>query len=190
MRISQPATISILAGAALALSSCTVKSGRGDIALTGVVLSKYTAASPPAQPTASCACPTPPASETDYVRYSTYFVPCLQVENRMPNNGDGKIRLNTNDFVVDDVQVTYESTSSTVLNIPTQIIAVAGYVPAAGKTTVPATIVPSAVNLPLEPVRLRMFLEGHLLDGTKIKTSEYEYIAIHTPGATSDNCNY
>jgi hypothetical protein len=189
MRTSQLAAMTFLTCAGLALSSCTVKGGRGDFVVSAVAMAKYT---PPAPPVlGSCACPTPPATETDNILYSTFLSPCIQVENRLANNGDGKIRLNTNDLIIDQIQISYESTTSVPLNAPPQTIGVAGFVPAAGKVTLGATLVPTTLVLPTgQAVRIRFYFDGHLLDGTKVKTAEYEYIAIHSPGAAGDNCNY
>jgi hypothetical protein len=193
MRTSQPAAITLLTCAvlALALSSCTTKGERSDMVLTAVVLAKFTqdpAPAPAGQGT--CACPAPGALETGDVAFSTYFSPCVQLENRLPNNGDGKTRLNTNDLIIENLQVYYESTTSTPLTVPPQTIATTGFVPAGGKLTLGAFLVPATVALPTGPVRVHFYLDGRLLDGSKVRTSEYEYIAIKFPGVPSDSCNY
>jgi hypothetical protein len=189
MRTSQSAAIALLTCAALAFSSCTTKGERSDMVLSAVALAIVTPATATAPLT--CVCPVPgSAIETADVSFSTVFRPCLLVDNRLANNGDGKTRLNTNDLIVDDVQVSYESTTSTPLNVPTQIIATSGFVPASGKVTLPVFLVPATVALPSQAVRLHFFLDGHLLDGSKVKTAEYEYIAIKAPGTASDQCNF
>jgi hypothetical protein len=140
-------------------------------------------------------CATGATGEIDFLRVgSAGLAPCVQVENRLPNNANGNIRVNTNDFQIQKLHLSYENVGGPAAALPVGEIVVAsnGIVPAASKTNFPAILVPASVGAALLPgsaVRVRAYFEGVLLDHSKIKSSEYEYIVIGcSTGACSTNC--
>jgi hypothetical protein len=177
-------------------ASCMTQGQRSSIVITAVTGLDYTPAA--GTKPATCTCPTASGtvSELDFLRAgSSGLAPCLQVENRMPNNANLPIRVNTNDFQMEELHLTYENVGGTPAPLPTGeiVIATNGIVPAASKQTVPVVLVPASVGAALpagSAVRVRAYLKGVLFDHSKIKSSEYEYIVIGcAAGSTcSTNC--
>ena len=108
----------------------------------------------------------------------------IVIENHLANNANATLgRLNTNDFNVTQIVVTYESTDGTVLNEPQQINPAEGLVPASSAAAVGGVVIPGTVVADLASVtsvRLHIHVEGKLLDGTTVKTNEYLATAIPT----------
>jgi hypothetical protein len=175
-------------------ASCMTQGQRSSIVITAVTGLDYTAAS--ATKAATCSCPTASGSvsESDFLRAGgSGLAPCLQVENRMPNNANLPIRTNTNDFQIEELHLTYENVGGPPAPLPTGEIVTAanGIVPAASKQTVPVVLVPASIGAGLpagSAVRVRAYLKGVLFDHSKIKSSEYEYIVIGCGGACPQQC--
>ena len=194
MRTSIGPRVAALVVGILAGASCMTQGQRSSIVITAVTGLTYTAAA--GTTPASCSCPTGSVNELDFLRAgSSGLAPCLQVENRMPNNANLPIRVNTNDFQMEELHLTYENVGGTPAPLPTGeiVIATNGIVPAASKQTVPVVLVPASIGAGLpagSAVRVRAYLKGVLFDHSKIKSSEYEYIVVGcAAGSTcSTNC--
>ncbi len=131
-------------------------------------------------------CPTPSStiSEISFLAAgSSGLAPCVQVENRLANNANLPVRLNTNDFQIEELHLTYENVGGPPAALPAGEIVVAsnGIVPAGGKITLPVVLVPGNVGATLPPqsaVRVHAYFRGRLLDHSLVKSSEYEYIVV------------
>jgi hypothetical protein len=176
-------------------ASCMTKGQTSSLVITAVVGETYTAPVAPAT-VGTCSCPTASGtvSELDFLPAgSTGLAPCLQVENRMPNNANGSIRLNTNDFQIEELHLTYENVGGPPAALPAGEIVVPsnGVVPAGAKVTVPAVLVPASVGAILparSAVRVHAYFRGRLLDHSLVKSSEYEYIVIGCGGSCPQQC--
>src|ERR1700738_1193125 len=172
--------------------SCLTKPQQSSIVISAVSIPKFTAAT--ATDPALCACSSS-GGESDFLTAGTSgLAPCVLVENRMPNNANPPVRVNTTDFQVEELHLTYENAGGPPAALPAGEIVVGanGLVPAAGKVSFPAVLVPQYIGatLPLRSaIRVRAYFTGRLLDHSKIKSSEYEYIVIGCGGAPcSTNC--
>ncbi len=112
------------------------------------------------------------------------------VENRLtPNTNTTLGRLNSYDFVAEQVVVSYEAAGSAAVSIKPQIIPAGGVVKAGGSSAIgidfftPGT---TGVPGPGTTLRLVFHLEGKLLDGSTVKSSEYEYLVTTCGTATCD----
>jgi hypothetical protein len=106
------------------------------------------------------------------------YVHALVLENHLPDNsGLGPGRLNTNDFQVEGATVKTEvlvgpAQSIPEVNVPANsLIAVGGIQPIAIQLAQPGAIQAGS------EVRFRIQVFGRLLDGSKVKTSTFEYAA-------------
>jgi hypothetical protein len=170
-------------------ASCTTQGQRSAIVISAVTGLDYTPATPTKPAGCLCAQAGASASELDFIRAgSSGVAPCLQVENRMPNNANPPIRVNTNDFQIEELHLAYENAGGPPAALPAGEIVVGsnGLVPAATKTAVPVVLVPISIGTTLpagSAVRVRAYFTGRLLDHSKIKSSEYEYIVLGCGGA-------
>jgi hypothetical protein len=176
-------------------ASCMTQGQRSSIVITAVATPTFTPAAGTAP--ASCQCPTASStlSESEFLPVGgSGLAPCLAVDNRLPKNDSLPIRLNTNDFQIAELHISYENVGGTPAPLPAGeiVVAVNGLVPAQSKATVPAVLVPASIGALIPPrsaVRVRAYFKGKLLDHSTIKSSEYEYIVIGcSTGTCSTNC--
>jgi hypothetical protein len=177
-------------------ASCMTKGQTSSLVITAVLGQTYAAPVAPAT-VGTCSCPTPSGGaggELDFLSAgSTGLAPCLQIENRMPNNANSTVRLNTNDFQIEELHLTYENVGGPPAALPAGEIVVPsnGIVPAGAKVTVPAVLVPASVGATLparSAVRVHAYFRGRLLDHSLVKSSEYEYIVIGCGGSCAAQC--
>jgi hypothetical protein len=184
MAITLPTRVSLACCAALALASCTTQDERSDLVLTNVLVATSTPATATAAATCSCPVPGGTSSGTTFSFFVSFFQACLVVENRLPNNA-GNLRLNTNDLILETVRIQYSSADTSTVNVPDQITPISGTVKVAGALSVGAVLVPQSIAAQLPAggmVRVHVYVEGRLLDGSKVKTSAFDYLVQRTTG--------
>ena len=186
---------SVLVLTALALAACGTNNQNGDLIASAVLVIP-----PAATAGAPCVCPiggiVTAVPETDFFNFTTRFQPCVNIINQLPINGNLTSRVNTNVFVIEDVRLNYEATDGSTLHIPETVTGANGTVQSIAAASIPALLVPDAVAAAIPngtTIRILMVFEGRLLDGSKVKTNQYEYIAkkvaAPAPPATVDACN-
>ena len=104
--------------------------------------------------------------------------------------GSTPTRPQSNDFVAEKVVINYESTNTGTPGVPEQNLPAQGFVPAGGSAAISAVLIPAgaiATALTALPsVRVHLYVVGRLGDGSTVKTSDYEFIAV--PGAATTGC--
>jgi hypothetical protein len=162
-------------------ASCSTHGQRSDIVVSAVLAPAFTPAA--GTTPASCACPAPGANESEFLSAGgAGLAVCLQVENRLANNA-GNLRVNTNDFLIDELHLSYENAGGPAASLPAGEIVVAsnGLLAAGGKMTIPVVLVPASVGAAIparSAVRVHAYFRGHLLDTSRVRSSEYEYLVI------------
>lgn len=194
MRISNARRPLVLAFALLG-ASCAAKNQHGDIIMGDVLVPTYT---PPAGTVpAVCTCPTPSASgggETVFLAAGAAGLePCITVFNHLPNNANGTSRLNTNDFMIQEIHLTYQQVAGTAFSLPAGevVLPASGLIPSNAIASVPAVLVPAAIGATFPAgagVRVRAYFRGKLEDNSMVNSSEYDYTVIGCGGACSTNC--
>jgi hypothetical protein len=102
------------------------------------------------------------------------------VENRLPNNGSGPGRVNTNDFQIEGADIGYAQVDGPAVVMPVQTVSGNALVPAGGKGVTQlelvTPVVAQAIGGNTMKVRLLVQIFGLLLDGTRVRTNTYEYV--------------
>ena len=171
--------------AALLVSSCTTHGGN-----TFVVAARVIAAVGTQDPItkAITACKYDPGSkETVFPPFDTASALALGVvlNNRLPSTST-PTRPESNDFTAEKFVINYESTGTGTVSIAEQTLPAQGSVPAGATGVAVGVVMPVTVATTLagQPsVRVHLYVIGRLLDGTTVKSSDYEFIAV--PSATA-----
>jgi|GEM_PF-1665712 len=183
-----------LIGAALLALSCTTKNENGFLVITKMVAPVVTTGS-----TGGTTCTFSPATdETIFATVNPGVPPtstkgfrlAAVVENRLtPNGNQATGRVNTFDFVVEQAVVNYEAAGTIAVSIGQQIVPAIGLVKAQGSAAIGLDLfTPGLTGIPGPgtPIRVVFHLEGKLLDGSVIHSSEYEYLVTTCGTATCD----
>ena len=178
--------------AALLSAACTTKNENGFLVITKIVApvaaagvgGGCTLSASTDEPVFATVNPSVPPTSTKGFRLGAV------VENRLTPNGNVTLgRLNNFDFVVEQAVVDYEAAGTVAVSIPQQIVPANGLVKANGSSPVgidlfaPGT---TGVPGPGTSIRVVFHFEGKLLDGSTVKTSEYEYIVTTCGTAACD----
>jgi hypothetical protein len=105
----------------------------------------------------------------------------LVIENRLPSSaGLGPGRMNTNDFQVEFAVIDYAQIDGPAVRLPEQMVPGNALILTGGKGVTQLDIIPSAIAQAIGgntmKVRAQVQVYGRLLDGTRVKTSTYEYV--------------
>ena len=173
----------LAAALAAALCGCTTKDERGDLVVTKMVRPTITSG-------VGIACELNVTTSelafgsVDPAVAPTYLLGAV-VENRLVSNANStQGRLNTNDFQVEQARVRYEFPDASFNpSIGEQTTPANGLIKVSGSGAVGVNVFPpgvitilrGALGASVGTVRAKLRLEGKLLDGSSIKTSEYEY---------------
>lgn len=169
--------------AALLAASCTTNNENGILVITKVVAPTVTLGG------GSTTCTYSPTSdETIFATFNASVPPtsthglrlAAVVQNRLaPNGSNIGGRLNNFDFLALQAVVTYEGVGAAAVSIPQQLIPLTGTVPANGTAAIGIDFFPpgtTGIPGPGSTIRLVFHIEGKLLDGSTLKSSEYNYI--------------
>ena len=110
----------------------------------------------------------------------------IALENRL--QAIATTRPESNDFVAEVVVVNYESTDGNSIAVPEQRLPVQGFVAAGNKGAVYGTLIPAVLGsgaLKGKTVRVHLYVVGRLNDGSTVKSSDYEFIAVSGPVTTA-----
>ncbi len=169
---------------ALALcAACTTSSERGDIVAIKIV-----------EPTASTGTTTGCVLDTGTPELTfgsfdpslaTSYTMGLVVENRLASNANtASGRLNTNDFQVEQARISYElpdNPKTIVATIGEHVVPANALIPASTTGVAGVVLAPADVIALLKgqqgDIRFKVRLEGRLLDGSGVNSSQYEYVA-------------
>lgn len=185
-----------IAGALIAsVAACTVKGQQSNLVISAAL--KINASD--AGTVTTCSCPAPATSGSistgavngALVGYDGYE-PCLQIENRLPANGVTGIRLNSNDFQAEEEHLTFEQVTGTPVALPGETILPATvYIPTGSVVTAGVPLVPTSVGRALPAgatARVHVYLKGHLLDNSSVRTSEFEFLVYGCGGSCPQAC--
>lgn len=179
----RPMRLALVAALSAVAAACTTKDERGDIVLSKFVGPKANGASCSLEPgTAETAGLVADVNRTPFVRRGAI------VENRLASNANPAVgRLNTNDFEAQTarIRVTFPDPGYAGATIE-RTVAVSGIAKAGSSQAVLVEILPNDVVAALKgkalpasgfgTVRVATRLEGNLLDGTTVQSTEYEYV--------------
>src|SRR5438105_8872810 len=176
--------LSTLVIAAALAAGCTVRNDERSF----LVGTKIIAATKNPDATATNCLYNPATAETVFGAFDPAFgyVHAVVVENRLPANGAGPGRINTNDFQVEGATVTTDVLLGPAQSIGAQTVPANGLIKA-GVLGAPVAIVlaqPGAIA-PGSTVRFNVQVFGHLLDGSSVKSNRYEYVADAVAGFIS-----
>jgi hypothetical protein len=116
---------------------------------------------------------------------ATGYMHALVLENRLLDNAlKGPGRVNTNDFQVEYATIDYEIVSGPAQTLPQQTTPANALIPTNAKGSTGLTLVPPGFIVAGTVVRLHIQVHGRLLDGTRVKTTTYEYVVAATTGQT------
>jgi hypothetical protein len=105
----------------------------------------------------------------------------LVLENRLSDNSSlGPGRVNTNDFQIEFAVIDYAQIDGPAVILPQQTVPANALILTGGKGVTQLDIIPSAIAQAIGgntmKVRAQVQVYGRLLDGTRVKTSTYEYV--------------
>jgi hypothetical protein len=181
--------ILILTAAALAsLGSCTTTGGDSFVVITRVVQATGAAivAGSPVQPcTVDSSAPEVLAPAFDpAIGLDIFFA----VENRAPTVVTTP-RLESNDFLVDQAILSYEVVGGGGTAPADSSAAAQGFVLAGNKSAAFVVQAVAAGKVTAgQTLRVHIYLQGKLLDGTTVRTNNYEFIAAAVTGAGDGSC--
>ena len=132
------------------------------------------------------------APETLEVTFGTFnplgggYTHGLVIENRLVDNSNlGPGRINTNDFQVEFAVLDYAQIDGPAVILPEQTVPGNGLILTASKGITQLDLIPSAIAQAIGAntmkVRVLAQIYGHLLDGTRVKTSTYQYVVQADP---------
>ena len=179
---------------AVALAGCTTKNQSSYLEILRVVPATYAAGTT----TTPSTCTAGVGPEVDFLNIdlkSHYGQVGLVVSNALLSNGNSAInRLNTNDFIATDVLLSYEIIGEG--GAPASIKGPAqGLVPASTTAGVISTFLfPKGggfgASIPSgKTVRVTFHVEGHLVDGSSVRTNEYAFIFLTCLSAGTADCS-
>ncbi len=106
-------------------------------------------------------------------------------QNRLPDNGSGPGRVNTNDFQVEFAVIDYAQIDGPAVVMPEQTVPANGLIGVGSKGVTQVDLIPSAIAQAIGgntmKVRILVQLYGRLLDGSRVKSSTYEYVVQADP---------
>jgi hypothetical protein len=108
------------------------------------------------------------------------------IENRLVDNSTlGPGRINTNDFQVEFAVIDYAQIDGPAVILPEQTVPGNGLILTASKGISQLDLIPSAIAQAIGgntmKVRILAQIYGHLLDGSRVKTSTYQYVVQADP---------
>lgn len=174
--------------AALVLAGCTTKNQSSYLEILGVFPPVPNA--PKAGVPDSCS---PADTELSFIPVNpaqSQGVAYVNMTNTLASNVSvPDNRLNTNDFIAHQAVINYEVIGNGTL--PQQIVPVSGVVPVTTTRKLSFTFFPLKGGAPTAPstdgqtIRASFHIEGHLVDGSSVRTNEYEYLFVI---CTKDKC--
>ena len=168
------------------LASCTTHGGNTFLLATKVIAATGTL-DPLTKLITGCKLD-PGAKELAFPAFDTTNALALGIvlENRLAATAT-VTKPESNDFVAEKFVVNYESTGTGSVSISEQSLPAQGYVTAGGIGVAVGLLMPVSVETALtglSSVRIHVYVVGKLSDGTTVKSSDYEFIAV--PGGP--NC--
>lgn len=172
----------LLCCAALVLGSCTTKNQESFLVLQKAVSPKSSAALDGGNPNAGCTydASSSPAAIEGFWPTEDFALGLVLANDLSDNSNPNTGRLNTNVFNATRARITYESTDGSFINIPEQSTPTQGQIDSTTVGVVVAVLIPAAVTAQLATVtsvRLHVRVEGELLDGSTVTSSEYLMVA-------------
>jgi hypothetical protein len=169
--------------AALLLCGCEVTYKNSAM----LVVSKVIQATAPTGGTGGCTY----SPATNEVTFGTFnplgggYTHGLVIENRLPDNGAGPGRVNTNDFQIEFAVIDYAQIDGPAVVMPEQTAPANGLIGTSNKAVTQVDLIPSAIAAAIGgntmKVRILVQIYGRLLDGSRVKTSTYEYVVQADP---------
>jgi hypothetical protein len=175
-----------LAAMALAAVACTTDNERSDLVITKAVRPTIVSSS---GGSASCEVNTG-TSEATFggldPTLATSYTMGLVMENRLSTNANPVVgRLNTNDFQAEQTRVDYEFPDPAFQgSVGEHVTPANGLVPTGSSAAIGTVLIPADVIATLKnstsggnvgTLRIKARVEGKLLDGSSVKTSQFEY---------------
>ena len=109
----------------------------------------------------------------------------LVIENRLPDNSGSPGRVNTNDFQIEFAVIDYAQIDGPAVVMPEQTAPANGLILIGGKGVTQVELIPSAIATAIGgntmKVRVLVQLYGRLLDGSRVKSSTFEYVVQADP---------
>jgi hypothetical protein len=130
--------------------------------------------------------------ETNELTFGTFnplgggYTHGLVIENRLPDNSQvAPGRVNTNDFQIEFAVIDYAQIDGPAVVMPEQTAPANGLIGISNKGVTQVDLIPTAIAAVIGgntmKVRILVQVYGRLLDGSRVKSSTYEYVVQADP---------